>query len=529
MTGDGIPWPILLPVTGGAGVLVFRLAGWSLLQIRLWVAVTFVLSLAAFALLSQPAADTAWTRAVLAIVCASGVASTLSCGSVLKFQSGVAGVERERAPSPGNKLGAHSGRPQPPGNLDSTARILALILFSLAAFAVTCQTGNLASLLAAHAAFLFTISSTVRPESNQETDRHFASRDAYLLVLSVVLVVTGAGFLIALSGSTELDSIQQTLRGSYQPTREELTVGTASILGTISFVLILVGAAVPFGTFPFQFGQSKTFEEQPAWLASWVAIAGRAQAFVLLWRVGVTTMPGFGPQVQTPLLVLAAATAFVGACLACRSTSLRELAGNCWLVHGGLLLHCVATGAGQVSMVRDDPRWQLPPALETGVLIFACSSVALVVLLLIESSLALPDRRQEFDEDLAGLVRQRPSTGGALAAALAAFCAVPPLASFWGVLYLAAGSFVPQYEAADSDILVPNATVLLVAAILVLSLLILASRIVRLLSIMMFDEPLRQHRPAGGLSLIVAGVLAAGLLFLGLLPGSLLRVIHSAM
>jgi NADH:ubiquinone oxidoreductase subunit 2 (subunit N) len=528
VTSDGIPWPILLPVTGGAGVLAFRLAGASLLQIRVWVAVTFALSLAAFALLSEPVADVAWTRAILAIVCATGVASTLSCECTLQSPGG-AGGEQECPPDPGNKQEAQISHSQTLGISESTARILALLLFSLAAFAVTCQSGNLASLLVAHAAFLIAISNAVRLESNRNTDRRFAPRDAYLLVLSVLLVASGVGFLIALGGSTELDSIQRTLRGSYQPFREELTVGTASILGTVSFVLILVGVAIPFGAFPFQFGQLKLFDEQPAWLASWVAIAGRAQAFVLLWRVAVTTMPGFGPQVQTPLLVLAAASAFVGACLACRSTSLRELAGNCWLVHGGLLLHCVATGAGQVSMVRDDPRWQLPPALETGVLIFACSSVALIVLLLVESSLALPDRRLEFDEDLAGLVRQRPSTGGALAAALAAFCAVPPLASFWGVLYLAAGSFVPQYEAADFDILVPNATVLIVAAILILSLLILASRIVRLFSLMMFDEPLRQHCPAGGVGLIVAGVLAASLLFGGLLPGSLLRAIHAAM
>lgn len=503
--GEGIPWAIFLPITGGAGALAFQHAGWSLALIRGWVIAALCLSLAAFTLLAEPAADVAWTRAILLIVCLTGASSTLS----LKIP-----------PSNSSVRDLHG---------ESCARVLALMVFSVAGLAVSCQTDSVAALLAAHAAVLFATSTAVRVASGNERDRSFASPDSYLLVLSLVLVAGGAGFLIALGGSTELDAIRRTLQGSYQPVREELTVGTASILGTVSFVLILAGAAIPFGAFPFHFRQSEQFEEQPAWLVSWVAIVGRAQAFVLLWRVAVATMPGFGPQVQTPMLVLAAATAFVGACLASRSSSLRELAGNCWLVHGGLLLHCVATGAGQVSMVRDDPRWQLPPALETGLLVFACSSVALIVLLVIESSLELPDRRQEFDEDLAGLVRQRPSTGGALAAALAAFCAVPPLASFWGVLYLTAGSFVPQYVAADSDILVPNATVLVVAGILILSLLILASKIVRLLSLMMFDEPLRQHRPAGGVSLIVAGVLAAGLLFGGLLPGSLLRTIHSAM
>lgn len=502
---DGIPWAILLPITGGAGVLAFQSARCRVALMRAWVVATLALTLAALAVMSEPAADMAWSRAVLTIVCLTGAAC------VLPLKNRV-----DKSPA------AETRR-------DSTGRILALMLFSVAAFAITCQTGSLGGLLTAHAAFLFAITNAIRLESGEGTSKTLAPRDAYLLVLSIVLVASGAGFLVALGGSTELESIQQTLRGSYQPVREELRVGTPSILGTVSFVLILAGAAIPFGVFPFHFGQAKLFASGPAWLVSWATIAGRAHAFVLLWRVAVTTMPGFGPQVQTPLLVLAAATAFAGGCLACRSSSLRELAGNCWLVHGGLLLHCVATGAGQVSMVRDDPRWQLLPALETGVLVFGCSSLALIALLMIESSLALPDRRQEFDEDLAGLVRQKPSTGGALAATLAAFCAVPPLASFWGVVYLVAGSFVPQYEAADSDILVPNATVLVVAGILILSLLILSSRIVRLLSLMMFDEPLRQHRPTGGTSLIVAGVLAAGLLFGGFLPGSILRAIHSAM
>jgi len=349
------------------------------------------------------------------------------------------------------------------------------------------------------------------------------------LPLSLILVAAGAAFLFVPGGSDNLAEIASTFHNSYQPEREETRVGTASILGTVSIVLILIGAAIPFAAFPLQFHQSALFEEQPDWLVIWIAIAGRAQAFVLLWRIAVTTMPGFGPQVQTPLVVIAAVSALAGGLLACRSTSLRGLAGNCWLVHGGLLLHCIATGAGQVSVVREDPRWQLPPALETGLFLFVCSSVSLVVVLLIDGSLAPAGRKQEFDEDLAGLARQRPSTGGALATALLGFCAVPPLASFWGVLYLSTGSFVPQYEASDSDILIPNAAVLATTFVLLASLLILTARIVSLFSLMFFDEPLRRHEPKGSPTLLIAGVLAAALILAGLMPGPFLRAIHSTM
>ena len=116
-----------------------------------------------------------------------------------------------------------------------------------------------------------------------------------------------------------------------------------------------------------------------------------------------------------------------------------------------------------------------------------------------------------------------------LATALLGFCAVPPLASFWGVLYLSTGSFVPQYEASDSDILIPNAAVLATTFVLLASLLILTARIVSLFSLMFFDEPLRRHEPKGSPTLLIAGVLAAALILAGLMPGPFLRAIHSTM
>lgn len=495
-----LPWAILLPVIGGAGALAFDAAGWNRSLIRLWSGVAIALSFASLILLSDPAADVAWTRVILAAACAAGGISTVASAS----------------------------HPE-------SHKSLSMILLSLAALAITCQTESLATLVAAHAAFCFSASSAVRIESRSDsaasstTPRGPADSVRWLLPLSLILVAAGAAFLFVPGGSNNLTEIASTFHNSYQPEREETRVGTASILGTVSIVLILIGAAIPFAAFPLQFHQSDLFEDHPGWLVIWVAIAGRAQAFVLLWRIAVATMPGFGPQVQTPLLVIAAVSALAGGLLACRSTSLRGLAGNCWLVHGGLLLHCIATGAGQVSVVRNDPSWQLPPALETGLFLFVCSSLSLVGVLLIDGNLAPAGRRQEFDEDLAGLARQRPSTGGALATALLGFCAVPPLASFWGVLYLSTGSFVPQYEASDSDILIPNAAVLATTVILIASLLILAARIVSLLSLMFFDEPLRRHEPKGSPSLLIAGVLSAVLILAGLVPGPFLRAIHSAM
>lgn len=534
-----IPWAILLPLTGGISVLAFHAAGGSRRWIRLWSGTVIGLTLVAMTWLSTPGKDVAWTRVAVTIVCATALISTVA-SSQPHFPDADGSATRPA--------------------FDETNRILALILLSLAAVAMTCQSESVTTLVAAQAAF-FVSALTASRLAAQQTDfadsipspllgddvcradpgensaatgvrplsANLRHPGAWLLPISLTLLLAGAAFLIAVGGSDRLAEIQRTLHNNYQPEREETRIGTGSILGTVAFVFLLAGAAIPFAAFPFHFHLSKQFEKQPNWVVLWIAVAGRAQAFVLLWRVAVTAMPGFGPQVQTPMLVITAASALAGALLACRTTSLRGIASGCWLLHGGILLHCVATGAGQVSVVRDDASWQLPPALETGLLTFVCSSLSLAVVLLVESSLTPAGRRQEFDEDLTGLARQRPSTGGALATALLSFCAIPPLASFWGMVYLSAGAFVPQYEASDSDILIPNAAVLLAAAVLIAALLILAARTVGLISLMLFDEPIRRHETRNSPALLIAGVLAAGLIFAGLLPGPLLRMIHSAL
>jgi len=514
VSGDGIPWTILLPVTGGAGVLAFRHLNWSVRLIRIWVVATLIMSLAALTLLSTPEPDVAWTQSLLAAVCITGVITTLSS------------AEGEPDLRQTGFIAPHGTESRPDGCPH------ALTLFSLATFAIICRTGNLATLLAAHAAFLFVtfryVPNVLRSGHDSASDQP-TGLDSYLLPLSLMFPVAGAGLLIALGGTDDLHSIQQTLSDNYQPSRQELNVGKESILGTASFVLFLAGMAIPLAVFPFQSGQFESLIRQPAWLVSGNAIVARAHAFVLLWRIAVTTMPGFGPQVQTPLLVLAAASAVAGACLASRSRSLRELTANCWLVHGGLLLHCIATGAGQVSMIRDDPRWQLPTALETGILLMICSSAALLTVRLIETDCGFPRDRVEFDEDLSGLGRQRPLTAGILATGLLAFCGLPPLATFWGTVYLYAGSFVPQYEASDSAILIPNAAVLVTAGGLAVSLLVLTARTGRLLSLVFFQEPLRQHRPGRTTELILAAILAVSLLSIGLLPGRVLSAIHDTL
>ena len=114
-----LPWAILLPVIGGAGALAFDAAGWNRSLIRLWSGVAIALSFASLILLSDPAADVAWTRVILAAACAAGGISTVASAS----------------------------HPE-------SHKSLSMILLSLAALAITCQTESLATLVAASCGIL---------------------------------------------------------------------------------------------------------------------------------------------------------------------------------------------------------------------------------------------------------------------------------------------------------------------------------------------------------------------------------------
>ena len=176
----------------------------------------------------------------------------------------------------------------------------------------------------------------------------------------------------------------------------------------------------------------------------------------------------------------------------------------------------------------DEAAWQMLTARETVLLMFIVSGSALCGVLACEEFLRLPDRRVDFLDDLAGLGRQSPLVAASLAIPLLTFISIPPLPGFWSLVFLTANAFLPANESNTSPVLVPSLLVLLALFAVVVGMLLLASRIVYVMSLVYFHEPVRRLAASGGmLSLSTAALASVVLATAGLLPGRLLQLLHS--
>ena len=346
-------------------------------------------------------------------------------------------------------------------------------------------------------------------------------------IFSFFCIAAGMALLGSLGGSASLEAIRAALSESYQPERLDLLVGDGSILGIASIVLTFVGTAAAFGLFPMHGVVQNAFESSPAGIAGSTALLQRLQAAVILWKIAVTSMPGFESTTQMMCVVFGTCSCLVGSILVCRSESLRNVAGNLWITWGGVVLVAAAAGMPVEAPTNFQTTWQLPTGLETAAFSLVISTVAVGLLLVSERWLSHVGRSIDFAEDVTGLGHQRGLVALAIACSLLTLSAIPPLPGFWCATFVAGNAFLPGVESAQGASLVPDTSVLCSAIVLLISLLVVSARSVHFLSLMFHHEPIRRFNIGVGklpvaISLMVSGIL----LWVGLNVGTALTWFH---
>lgn len=415
-----------------------------------------------------------------------------------------------------------------------------LILINAVCLVIAVQAESLETLLLAHAASTVAVGrlmGRVRsgPESNRESVKRqysqllfdrLQSRHTVGLV-SLVCTATAFAFLGSLAGSSSLELIETTLRESYRPERSDLLVGYGSVLGIGAAVLLFAGMSVSFGMFPMHGVLMNGFESSPAATAGVTAILQRFQAAVVIWKVAVMAMPGFEATVVLLCVVFGAVSCITGSFLACRSESLRGLAGCLWVTWGGVVLIGMGTELMAETPLGRDATWQFPTGLETATFSFLISAIAVSVLIFNESWLNRGDRSVDFAEDLTGLGRQHRALASSIGCSLLTMCAVPPLPGFWSVVFILGNAFLPGVESARGAALVPDSSILFAAVLMMISLLLIGARSVHFLSLMFLQEPIRRFEVAGRwVPHWISAFLLGLLLWTGLNSGTLIVWIH---
>jgi len=230
------------------------------------------------------------------------------------------------------------------------------------------------------------------------------------------MLLYGMSLVYGFTGATGFEAIakQISLMGE-----EGAGVPQPLILG---LVLILVGFCFKLSAVPFHMWTPDVYEGAPTPVTAFFAVAPKAAMFAVLARVLEQPFGEAVNQWRQILIVISFLSMAVGALAALRQTNIKRLLAYSAIGHAGFMLMGLAagTGAGVQAMLI-----YLVTYLFMSAGAFGC------VLLMRRGGVYV-----EQISDLAGLARARPGLAFAMAAFMFSMAGIPPLAGFFGKLYV---------------------------------------------------------------------------------------------
>jgi len=286
--------------------------------------------------------------------------------------------------------------------------------------------------------------------------------------LSSGMLLYGISLVYGFTGATQFDAIAAAI-----------TVQDGASLGVIfGLVFILAGLAFKVSAVPFHMWTPDVYEGAPSPVTAFLAAAPKVAAMALLVR---TVMEAFGPaflEWQQIVVFLSVMSMLLGAFAAIGQTNIKRLMAYSSIGHVGYALIGLAAGTEEGII---------------GVVIYMTIYIAMTL-----GAFACVLAMRRADEgmveeisDLAGLIRTKPWMAAAFTLLLFSLAGIPPLVGFFAKFYV----FLAAVEAD----LVP------LAVIGVLASAVAAFYYLRIIKVMMFDEPRDRFEPmAGELRVVLA-------------------------
>ena len=370
--------------------------------------------------------------------------------------------------------------------------------------------------------------STGTPEANADSDRA-----RWTCLASVICVGLASVILMAITRSMTLSEIQAGLQASFRPEHAlaPASSGFAYWCGHAAVVLLFVGVSAMGLSAPAPFLGLDLCDAWPGVVAGWWLMLSRAMCLAVVWRVGVATLVGLESACVLTALAIGSLSLLIGAAGLWHRDALRSVVGRLLLIHGGLSwLAVAAMSAKPTGDATTISLGGLPVGVDLAALLWAVSSVALLVIFATEQALTLGRERLEFVEEFAGLGRTRTLAAASLSAGLLSLTVIPPLPGFWCGAGLLGAAFLPGTPTFAHATLLPHPAVLWMSVLALLALLVASGRVLGIVARMTGDEPLGSVRLSLAswkppcpdvLILFVALMLAGVLLSVGCWPGLL--------
>ena len=286
------------------------------------------------------------------------------------------------------------------------------------------------------------------------------------------MLLYGISLVYGYSGTTGFEAINQMiaeLEGGVPP--------TGVILG---LVFILAGLAFKVSAVPFHMWTPDVYEGAPTPVTAFFSLAPKLAAIALLLRVMVDPFGGLLEQWRQIIVFISIASMVLGAFAALGQTNIKRLMAYSSIGHVGYALIGLAV-AGATSHGAEDAHAAL--LHEQGIQsVLIYMSIYLFMNLGVFACILCMRRREQMVEgisDLAGLSRSNPMMALALAIFMFSMAGIPPLAGFFGKLYIFLAAMDAQYYG--------------LAIVGVLSSVVAAFYYLRIVKVMYFDaadEPL---------------------------------------
>lgn len=275
--------------------------------------------------------------------------------------------------------------------------------------------------------------------------------------LSSGMLLYGISLIYGFTGSTQFAGIAAAIGAE--------GVGLGIVFG---IVFVLAGLAFKVSAVPFHMWTPDVYEGAPSPVTAFMASAPKIAAMALFVRVVSDAFEPAMIQWQQIVIFLSIASMLLGAFAAIGQTNIKRLMAYSSIGHVGYALIGIAAGT------------------EQGILGVVVYMTIYLVMTLGSFACILSMRRAdegmvEDIADLSGLIRTKPWMAVAFTALLFSLAGIPPLVGFWGKLYV----FLAAVEA----------DLLPLAVIGALSSAVAAFYYLRIIKVMMFDEPKDRFEP----------------------------------
>ena len=310
--------------------------------------------------------------------------------------------------------------------------------------------------------------------------------------LSSGMLLYGCSLVYGFAGTTSFDTLAATLKAS------SADIGVGLVIG---LVFLIAGLAFKVSAVPFHMWTPDVYEGAPTPVTAFFAVAPKIAAIALFVRVMIGPFGELIAQWQQIVVFISILSMLLGAFAAIWQTNIKRLLAYSSIGHVGYAL--VGLAAGTEAGVR---------GVAVYMAIYLAMNVGTFCCVL---SMRQHGRMVEGIDDLSGLSKTNPMMALVLAIFMFSMAGIPPLAGFFGKLYV----FLAAIDAG----------LYALAVIGVLSSVVAAFYYLRIVKLMYFDEPAEPfERPIGAEIGTILAVTSVFVLFFFAIPAPLIDTATAA-